>query len=134
MKLQAVKDDASDQNFRAIKGRFPIQSNDVADKAVADRNLEKPAIVGAVTAAGGIEVGEGFAASRTATGTYKITLTTELPTLGVILVTGRGTFTQLWKVSGPSKTSFTVSCNGIIFSESKEIAADEPFHFLIKAT
>lgn len=33
MKLQAVKDDATDQNFREVKGRFPIQAGDVAGSA-----------------------------------------------------------------------------------------------------
>jgi len=50
----------------------------------------KRTVVGAVTGAGVIIAGSGFSASRSALGTYSITLTTELTTVGVMVATQIG--------------------------------------------
>lgn len=147
-----IKDPATQQNLDGLNLRLTAaqQEATAAEKAakeaktsaeataakfpVADSNIAKPVIAGSISAAGAIEAGSGFTVEHPSTGNYKISLSASLATVGVIVVTGCGSFTQLWKTSGPSKTSFTVLCNGINFAEAKEVAANEPFNFMIKAT
>jgi hypothetical protein len=53
---------------------------------ITDNLLAKPTLVGAVKATGEKETGEGFAVAKTGEGVYEITLTTELPTFGALVV------------------------------------------------
>lgn len=43
MKLQAVRDAPSDQNFRAIEREFPLQGQNIADEAVGPSQLSTAA-------------------------------------------------------------------------------------------
>lgn len=89
----------------------------------------KRRIVGAVSAAGAILNGEGFSITNPATGEYKIALTTELPSAATMLVTLNGSFTQVFKVTGPSKKEWTLNINGFNFAVPKMEAANEAFSF-----
>lgn len=129
--LQAVDDQASDQNFRQVGERFPIQGEDIAARAVSPDKLEKPPISGAVNADGTIALGSGFSVAHTGTGRYTIKLASALSSQAVCLVTPYGTFTQLWKASAPSLVEWSIAINGINFAKGIEEAADEPFGFVI---
>jgi len=95
---------------------------------VTDDKLAKPTIVGRIAAAGTVLTGTGFTAEKTATGTYKITLTTELATTGVLVAT-------------PFEALRTASCNSestkvfevLIFNTATNLAENIGFSFHIKA-
>lgn len=88
---------------------------------------EKAVVVGRVSAAGGALLGSGFAVEKTATGIYKITLTNELPTEGVLTATCVSN-NNLPRVAESGKKVFRVS-----FVTLGEIAQDCSFNFAIKA-
>jgi hypothetical protein len=136
LKLQAVNDASTDQNFRQIERSFPIQRGDIAGEAVGSDQLEQPTIGGSVSAAGAIEAGSGFVAERTAVGRYKVTLFKELATSGVMVATPNrvsSAFATWLNAGGPSKTAFTVQTFGINLGAGTIENADSAFNFHIKA-
>lgn len=135
-----VADPATQENHDRLAQQFPIQAQNIANGAVGtkaiakasvtDEKLAKPTIVGSVKSSGAVEAGEGFTSEKTATGTYKVTLSTELATVGIILpVLLSGTEAQLALVgSAPAKKVFTV------LTGTTAALKDGAFNFSIKAT
>jgi hypothetical protein len=116
--LQAVADPATDQNFRTIGNLFPLQGG----------SLAKAEIVGAVSSTGSITAGSGFTAEHTATGIYKVTLTHELRSLGVMSANPVvGSPAPLVLAAAPSKKVFEVNTRASL-TELK----DGAFNFIIK--
>lgn len=138
LSLQAVKDAFMDQNFRKLAAMFPIKRQDIADEAVgatqiakssvSDAKLEKPVIEGFISAAGSIEVGEGFTVERPATGTFKITLASELASSGICVATLSSNNGSI-RTSMPSKKVFEVHMTSL-----GEVAQNASFNFYIKAS
>lgn len=127
LSLQAVKDPATDQNFRQIAEKFPIQGEDLSANAAG--------LAGGVSGAGTVEAGSGFTVAKTATGRYKVTLDKALPVTAVMVASPNRTGLATWlNVSGPSKTEFTVETFGINFAGSSIEDADSSFTFNIKQT
>lgn len=126
-----IKDKPTQENFDAIASQFPVQAPNMANKSVPDKALAKPVIAGAVSAAGAIEAGSGFTPTHPGVGEYKITLTTELPTVGIIIpaLIGGGGEANVIYASGPSKTFFTLSA--LTFALALKNGS---FSFMIKAT
>lgn len=99
----------------------------IALATITDNKLAKPVIGGSVTEAGVVQNGEGFAAERTATGVYKITLSPELATVGVMTVTSQLVGAEISAVSAPSKKVFEVK-----FFSTALAAKNANFNFQIK--
>lgn len=127
--LQAVKDPATDQNFRQTAMQFPIQAANIAKGAVTNEKLAKPPIAGAVSSAGAVTAGSGFSSEQTATGVYKITLTTELATVGVLIPASQLVGAEIYAASAPAKKVFEVKS----FSTAL-VAKNMNFNFVIYPT
>lgn len=112
-------------------GAFAVTNAKINPATITDDRLVKPVIVGAVSKEGAIEAGAGFTVEHTGTGNYKITLTTELPSIGVlipVLIVGGGAgFVSL--TGAASKKVFVVD----VFTSASQ-PADGAFVFMIKAT
>jgi hypothetical protein len=117
---------------KAMKGDATLAEDGmltIGAAKVTDAKLAKPPIAGEITAGGEVGVGSGFAAEKTATGTYKITLTTELSTEGVIVVTAlESVGVRFGAITESGKKVFRVS-----FYKSFTEKADTPFLFYIRA-
>jgi len=86
-------------------------------------------IRGSVTKAGAVEIGTGFSVEKTATGIYKITLTTELATTGILLPApsaAGATASVGAKVIEQGKKVFKVECLGV-----SGAAIDSSFNFAV---
>lgn len=101
----------------------------------AERKIEaleaKPSLAGEVESNGTRGAGEGFTSEKTATGTYKISLSTESATLSAcvpVVIAGGGEAALIFS-SGPSKKTFTIST-----VTTGGVAKDGAFQFVIKAT
>jgi hypothetical protein len=105
-----------------------VLGTDLVEKTVEDKRLEKPVIVGSVTALGAVETGSGFTVEKTGTGLYTVTLTTELPTTGIAVATAQS-FNRSMRNSEKGKKVFKFAA-----VDMGELAADTSFSFMIKAS
>lgn len=144
LNLQGVKDALSDQNFRFIGGLFPLQSQSLANDSVGaaqieaeavgsselakagvtDEKLASPIIRGQVSSAGAVALGSGFTSEKTATGIYKVTLTTELATPGIMVLTLINSSGSFWVKEASSKKVFIIETTNFAGA-----AADAAFNF-----
>ena len=133
-----VHDPRVQQALDAISSAFPLKAGSIGKEAIGDaqiakasitdERLVKPVIAGAVEGTGTKAFGSGFTSEKTATGNYKITLSTELSTTGIFVVTSVAA--NLIPGTGAlSKKIFTVA-----FINSASVAVDTAFSFLIKAS
>lgn len=85
-------------------------------------------VFGSVTAAGGVGNGTGFTVKKTATGTYEITLTTELAANGIMVVSqiGSGVQPAVGIVSTPAKKIFSIEWYE---KATSAVKIDVPFTF-----
>jgi hypothetical protein len=104
-----------------------VKAKQIAKETITDEKLAKPVIAGAVTAAGAVEAGSGFTAKKLATGKYEIALSTELATVGSMVITSQ--FALFYRVSKPAKKTFTIETFG-----TTVVAEDSGFNFMVKAT
>lgn len=124
-----IKGKSIQENFDAVASQFPVQAPNMANKSVPDKALAKPVIAGAVKATGEKELGEGFTSTKTATGIYKIELTTELATTGSMTVTIVGGANNVARVVANAKKVFEV-----VTYTLAPVTADTAFNFMIKAS
>lgn len=103
-----------------------ITTSKLANGAVTDAKIEKPVLCGAVSEAGTITAGTGFTSERTSKGLYKITLTSELPSAG-IMIANCG-FNGGISATPSSKKVFELS----IYRPGSEILENKSFQFVIK--
>jgi hypothetical protein len=106
-----------------------IQENfdDLNSRLASVEKLAGRVVVGSVASTGVPVSGHGFASEKTATGTYKITLATELNGPGVMDVTKIGASGDAWVKEGATKKIFIVET--VNFAGS---AADAAFNFTLK--
>lgn len=121
----------------AIRAKLALAASSLQNvaRSITDALLEKPVIVGAVKANGEIEVGAAnFAVEKIGTSKYKITLTAELPTVGVIIpIVHDPTLVAsdtIHVLTAPSKTVFEI----LIGLGSTGAEVEKPFYFMIKAS
>ena len=137
LKLQAVRDSATDQNFRQVALILPIRRQDIADEAVGtdqlakeaitDEKLASPVIRGQVSKAGAKLLGSGFTCEKTAAGKYTIKLTTELLTEGIMTATACEAATLRYvTVATSGKKEFTLE-----FRNQLTNLEDTLFNFMV---
>lgn len=114
----AVADSATQQNLDALDG----QTAGLNNRIVA---LERT-VAGAINEGGTIAAGSGFTAEKTATGKYTITLSEELPTTGVMVVSPRNGGAAFAPTQG--KQTFKVETMNPAETEHKDAA----FTFVIQ--
>lgn len=117
-----VRDPEVQQNFDRIAMQFPIQVQNIATGF-------KPVVTGNVAVAGTVGAGSGFSAEKTATGIYKITLTVELATNGLIFAFSTEQNRAMRASTGIAKKVFVV--NSVSFGEAP---ADTAFNFVVYPT
>jgi hypothetical protein len=105
-----------------------IEDGKIKNATVEDAKLAKPVIVGSLTEIGTIGNGTGFTAEKVETGVYKITLNSELPSLGEMMVTLHfvGGFCY---VEAPSKKVFVVKTY-----DTTTVVKNIAFGFMVKAS
>lgn len=92
------------ENLDFLSLQFPVNRANLASP-----DGPKPVIVGAVKATGEKEAGQGFTCSKTGTGAYKIELTKELPTVGILVATQIGGASPAVMITGsPAKKVFNL--------------------------
>lgn len=114
--------------YSKLKLAASVKGTDLVEATVEDKRLEKPSIVGNVSAAGAVVAGSGFSSEKISTGVYKVTLTTELATT-LVPVACSSEQNRLVRVSEVGKKSFRV--NSV---DKAEAAADTAFNFMVKAS
>jgi len=129
--LPGVVSGVTQQNFDALNGRVHgVETGEgIQAGAITNEKLAKPPIAGAVSAEGAVTAGSGFTSERTATGVYKITLTTELATVGVLIPASQLVGAEIYAASGPAKKVFEVKS----FSTAL-VAKNMNFNFVIHPT
>lgn len=103
--------------------------------SVKDADLVKPVIVGVIKANGEKETGEGFTSELVEVGKYKITLITELATLGVISVTAFSETTV--NLSAPFIREATKKVFVVTFKTGGTVTpanVNSAFHFFVRAS
>ena len=128
--LPAVVGGTPQLNFDALNVRAHAVETGagIASGSITDAKLSKPVIAGNVKESGTRESGEGFAVERPATGEYKVTLTTELATLGSMVVTPVGS------AGIPEVLAFSSKVFTVRFLNVSLAAINTAFSFHIKAT
>lgn len=112
-------------NFDGLFGKFPVRTEDIANRSIA-----KPVIAGIVGAAGEIKAGSGFTIEKGAAGVYTINLSKELATVGAVNITPEAPLRTGACSTLNGKKTFAIS----IFNTSSTAAENIAFHFMIKAT
>lgn len=135
-----VNDPRTQQALDAISNSFPLKGGQIGKEAVGslqlgkasvtDEKLASPVIRGQVKANGEKALGTGFSCEKTSAGNYKITLTNELATEGIMTLTGiTSGFHAALIVTATGKKIFTVgNWNNALAQE------DTPFNFMVMAS
>lgn len=128
-----VHDVPSEQNFRGLarsggETRDRLVALKQALTALEAELAAKPrTVLGVVSKTGSIVQGEGFSASKTSEGKYKITLTTALATEGVMTVTPNEAATlRYFTVATRGKKEFTLE-----FRNQSTTLEDTEFSFSV---
>lgn len=133
--LPAVVGGTPQLNFDALNVRTAALEGGkgIAAGSVSDEKLAKPVIVGAVAGLGTVLAGSGFAVKRTALGTYEITLTVELSTVGILVATQiGGALPAVMIVGTPTKKIFGLEAYKASSAALEKV--DTAFTFHVKAS
>jgi len=104
-----------------------VEEGKIKDGAVSDKKLAKPVLCGEVAGTGSILSGSGFTVNHPEKGAFEVVLTSELPSIAVMVITVVSSKPCVAYHLGASKKTFPLKITDITGA-----ATDQTFDFMIK--